>query len=115
MHTPDRHAIFLGYRTLPGQHPFEVLVTASCSSREPWFVRLHCIDEQACEIATWSFSRDALFEGLTAPVTSKGVALQPVGFALLFSLSRAGHKHSLIQLDRAEVIAFLVRCCLSDT
>ncbi|MFD6431668.1 hypothetical protein [Streptomyces venezuelae] len=116
VHTADRHAIFLGYHTLPGQHPFEVLETASCSAGEPWSIRLHRVDEQACEIATWSFPRGAFFKGPTAPVSSRGVALQPAGFALLFTLGSTadGGRRSLVQLDRAEVIAFLVRCCLSD-
>ncbi|ATL28459.1 SsgA family sporulation/cell division regulator [Streptomyces formicae] len=114
MHTAAAHAIFLGHRTLPGQHPVEVLVTASCTPEEPWFIRLRCIDEEAREITAWSFSRGALFDGLTNPVTAKGVTVQPVGFALLFTLSDARTHRSLIQLDRAEVASFLVRVCLCD-
>lgn len=109
------HAIFMGYRTAPGQRPVDVVVTASCSPCEPWFIRLCCIDEQACEIATWSFSRGALFDGLTSPVVSRGVTVQPVGFALLFSLSGHHTHRSVVQLDRAEFAAYLVRVCLSET
>ncbi|WP_306335780.1 SsgA family sporulation/cell division regulator [Streptomyces sp. KL118A] len=108
------HAVFMGHRTAPGERPVAVLVTASCSPHQPWFVRLCCIDEQACETTRWSFSRGALFDGLTNPVVSEGVTLQPVGFALLFSLNGSRTRRFLVQLDRAEFASFLVRVCLSD-
>ncbi|MEV5983012.1 SsgA family sporulation/cell division regulator [Streptomyces sp. NPDC052114] len=114
MPAPPTQAIFTGHRTVHGQDPVPVLVTASCSPERPWFIRLCCVDEQAHEIATWSFSLGALFDGLTAPVTSQGVTVQPMAFALLFSLS-GGTRRSLVQLDRAEVGAFLVRLFLSES
>ncbi|MEV7501918.1 hypothetical protein [Streptomyces sp. NPDC093018] len=107
--TRSAHAIFLGYSTLPGLRPVEVLVTASCTLEEPWLIRLCCVNDKACQITTWGSSRGTLFDGLTKPVASEGVTVQPLGFALLFSLD-GGHTHrSLIQLDRAEVASFLVR------
>ncbi|MEU6124576.1 SsgA family sporulation/cell division regulator [Streptomyces sp. NPDC047123] len=113
MPTAPAHAIFTGHRTVSGQSPVEVLVTASCMPEEPGLVRLCCVDEQACEIAMWSFSRDALLDGLTNPVTSRSVTLQPLDFALLFSLDGGSARRSLVQLDRAEVASFLVGLCLS--
>ncbi|MEV0440353.1 SsgA family sporulation/cell division regulator [Streptomyces spectabilis] len=114
MPSAPRHAIFTGHRSAPGQHPVEVLVTASSSPEDPWFVRLRCVDERACEIATWGFSRSALLDALTSPVTSEGVTVQPLGFALMFALSDGVARGSLVQIDRAEVASFLVGLVISD-
>ncbi|MFJ2766797.1 SsgA family sporulation/cell division regulator [Streptomyces sp. NPDC087300] len=105
--------IFAGHRTAPGKRPVDVLVTASCRADEPWSIRLSCVDEQAREIDTWSFSRGALFDGLTGSVTRGGVTVQPFGFALLFFLNSGPARRSLVQLDRAEVASFLVRLIIS--